>query len=37
LAPTLNLTDYGLTRAATGEFTWSVPGVLQSGTVPTWS
>lgn len=37
LAPTLNLTDYSLTRAAAGEFTWSVPGVLQSGQVPTWS
>jgi hypothetical protein len=37
LAPTLNLTDYTLTRAAAGELTWSVPGVLQSGTVPTWS
>jgi hypothetical protein len=37
LAPTLNLTDYTLTRAAAGELTWSVPGVLQNGTVPTWS
>jgi len=30
-------TDYQLTRAASGEFTWSVPGVLADGTVPTWS
>lgn len=31
------LTDYALTRAATGELTWVVPAVLQDGTVPTWS
>ena len=31
------LTDYNLTRADDGSFTWQVPGVLQSGTVPTWS
>lgn len=30
------LTDYQLTRAATGELTWSVPFVLADGTVPTW-
>lgn len=30
-------TDYQLTRAATGEFTWQAPGVLADGTVPTWS
>ena len=30
-------TDYPLTRAATGEFTWSVPAVLADGAVPTWS
>jgi hypothetical protein len=30
-------TDYQLTRAATGELTWSSPGVLGDGTVPTWS
>jgi hypothetical protein len=30
-------TDYALTRAASGEFTWSAPGVLQSGTAPAWS
>lgn len=37
LAPTLNCTDYSLTRAAGGEYTWSVPGVLANGVVPTWS
>jgi len=31
------LTDYALTRAATGELTWSVPAVLQSGTAPSWA
>jgi len=31
------ITDYALTRAATGEFTWSAPAVLQSGTAPTWT
>jgi hypothetical protein len=30
-------TDYQLTRAATGELTWQVPGSLSDGTVPTWS
>ena len=30
-------TDYQLTRAATGELTWQVPGVLTDGTVPTWA
>jgi hypothetical protein len=30
-------TDYQLTRAATGELTWQVPGVLSDGTVPTWA
>ena len=30
-------TDYNLTRAATGELTWQVPGVLADGTVPAWS
>ncbi len=29
-------TDYGLTRAATGEVTWSAPGVLADGQQPTW-
>lgn len=31
------LTDYQLTRGDDGSLTWSVPGVLQDGTVPTWS
>lgn len=30
-------TDYALTRAADGSLTWSVPGVLSDGTVPTWA
>jgi hypothetical protein len=31
------LTDYQLTRAATGELTWAVPVVNGDGSVPTWS
>ena len=31
------LTDYTVTRASSGELTWSVPGVLSDGTAPTWS
>jgi hypothetical protein len=30
-------TDYALTRAASGELTWTAPGVLADGTVPTWT
>jgi hypothetical protein len=30
-------TDYANTRATGGEFTWTAPGVLGSGAVPTWS
>lgn len=30
-------TDYSLTRAQTGELTFTAPGVLSDGTVPTWS
>jgi hypothetical protein len=30
-------TDYALTRAQSGELTWTAPGVLANGTVPTWS
>ena len=30
-------TDYALTRAASGELTWSVPCVLANGTAPTWA
>ena len=29
--------DYSLSRSATGELTWSCPGVLAGGTVPTWA
>jgi hypothetical protein len=40
-AQTLNneclITDYALTRAQSGEFTWSAPFSLADGTVPTWS
>lgn len=33
-----NLTDYQMNRAASGEFTWTVPGVLQNGDVSSlWS
>lgn len=31
------LTDYSLTRPADGNFTWTVPGVLANGAVPTWA
>lgn len=30
-------TDYPLTRAASGELTAAVPGVLANGTAPTWT
>lgn len=30
-------TDYALTRAADGSLTFTVPGVLSDGTVPTWT
>lgn len=30
-------TDYQLSRAQSGEFTWQAPGVLADGTVPTWA
>lgn len=30
-------TDYQITRAATGEVTWSAPGQLSDGAVPTWT
>ena len=29
--------DYALTRAGDGSLTWSAPGALADGTVPTWS
>lgn len=31
------LTDYALTRAQAGDFTWSVPYSLADGAVPTWA
>lgn len=31
------LTDYQITRAATGELTWQVPGQLADGTQPAWT
>lgn len=37
LANECHLTDYPLTRSDSGELTYSVPGVLADGTVPTWS
>jgi hypothetical protein len=37
LAPELLYTDYALTRAQDGALTWTAPGVLADGTVPTWS
>ena len=30
-------TDYALNRGTDGSLTWSAPGVLSNGTVPTWS
>lgn len=37
LANEVLYTDYNLTRAQSGELTWTAPGVLADGTVPTWS
>jgi hypothetical protein len=37
IAPELRYTDYALSRAANGALTWTAPGVLADGTVPTWS
>ena len=37
LANEVLFTDYPLSRAATGELVWAVPGVLANGAVPTWS
>jgi len=31
------LTDYALTRSTDGSLTWTVPGVLEDGSIPTWS
>jgi hypothetical protein len=30
-------TDYSLSRSASGELTWTAPGVLTGGVVPTWA
>lgn len=37
LAPEVLFTDYAITRAGDGSLAWTAPGVLQSGTVPTWT
>ena len=37
IAPECFITDYALTRAATGELTFSMPMVLANGTAPAWS
>jgi hypothetical protein len=37
LANEVLVTDYPLTRAASGELTYAAPFVLADGTVPTWS
>lgn len=37
LAGELLYTDYALTRAQDGSFTWSAPGALADGTAPTWT
>lgn len=37
LANSCLLTDYQITRGDDGSLTWSVPGVLEDGTAPTWA
>jgi len=37
IAPEVLFTDYALTRAQDGSLTWQAPGLLASGTVPSWS
>jgi hypothetical protein len=37
LAAELLFSDYQLTRSDSGELTWSAPGALADGTVPTWA
>ena len=37
LAAEILFTDYNLTRGADGSLTWTAPGVLESGTAPSWS
>jgi hypothetical protein len=37
LAAELFYSDYALSRSASGELTWSAPGALAGGAVPTWA
>src|SRR3954471_1132750 len=37
LAMEMLYTDYGMTRAASGELAYTAPGVLADGSVPTWA
>ena len=37
LAGELFYTDYALGRSSSGELTWSAPGTLAGGAVPTWA
>lgn len=37
LAAEMLYTDYALTRAASGELTYTAPGVLADGTLPAWA
>ncbi len=37
LANEMLFSDYQLTRSDSGELTWSAPGALADGTVPTWA
>jgi hypothetical protein len=37
LAGELLYSDYSMTRGQDGSLTWSAPGVLADGTVPTWA
>jgi hypothetical protein len=36
-SPEVLFTDYALSRSDNGELTWTAPGVLADGAVPTWS
>jgi hypothetical protein len=37
LAPEVLFTDYAVTRNSEGAVSWTAPGVLADGTVPTWA
>lgn len=37
LAPEILFSDYQMTRTDAGELTWSAPGALADGNVPTWA